>query len=501
MKAKLNSSNTVDTNYKMYKAGKNWLFGCSLLVTSLAALGITTTAHADTVSSGNVDNHVFTTSVTVSESPQNISSSPQSSENESTTDPASAVDSQNVPASQVETGSNSPLSDPTVNNVVPAQPEPKVTSNQVNDATVPSSQTFVKSTEGQPQAQATFGYYDNDNQKLIASQTISGDLGTKLTASDFKIPSGYSLVDPNWFNQDLELNTDNYLLKVTKGTTHQSASRLANMNLMQLDANLATASLNNQVRTSVPAHSYGVDVSAFQTTNLDAYAANGAKFAIIKTSENTNWSNGNGRGQVQSALANNMMVMAYHFARFSGNVQQAQAEARYAISQANAMEIPKGSYFACDYETNPSGNVQANTNAVLAFMKIIREDGYLPLFYSGAYFAQHNVDLNQIIINYKDSLWIASYKHKGRIDVADMSYFPGISDGIAIWQFCDDWLGLNVDGDYTVLPLESLTNPSTVSVTWRMLDDNNNGQVIKAGVNKYNANSTFKQTNQNIIPN
>ena len=82
-----------------------------------------------------------------------------------------------------------------------------------------------------------------------------------------------------------------------------------------------------------------------------------------------------------------------------------------------------------------------------------------------------------------------------------MSYFPGISDGIAIWQFCDDWLGLNVDGDYTVLPLESLTNPSTVSVTWRMLDDNNNGQVIKAGVNKYNANSTFKQTNQNIIPN
>ncbi|MDM8244555.1 hypothetical protein [Limosilactobacillus vaginalis] len=77
-------------------------------------MGITTTAHADTVSSGNVDNHVVTTSVTVSESPQNISSSPQSSENESTTDPASAVDSQNVPASQVETGSNSPLSDPTI---------------------------------------------------------------------------------------------------------------------------------------------------------------------------------------------------------------------------------------------------------------------------------------------------------------------------------------------------------------------------------------------------
>ena len=498
MKAKLNSSNTVNTNYKMYKAGKNWLFGCSLLVTSLAALGINTTANADTVSSGNVDNHVVTTSATASSSPQNISSSPQSSENESNTDTASAVespvDTQNVPASQVETGSNSPLSDTTVNNVVPAQPEQKVTSNQVNEATVPNAQTFVKSTEGQAQAQATFGYYDNDNQKLIATQTISGDLGTKLTASDFKVPTGYSLVDPSWFNQDLELNTDNYLLKVTKGTTHQSASRLANMNLMQLDANLATASLNNQVRTSVPAHSYGVDVSAFQTTNLDAYAANGAKFAIIKTSENTNWSNGNGRGQVQSALANNMMVMAYHFARFSGNVQQAQAEARYAISQANAMGIPKGSYFACDYETNPSGNVQANTNAVLAFMKIIRENGYLPLFYSGAYFAQHNVDLNQIISNYKDSLWIAAYKHKGRIDVADMSFFPGISDGIAIWQFCDDWLGLNVDGDYTVLPLESLTTPSTVSVTWRMLDDNNNGQVIKAGVNKYNANSTFNYT-------
>ena len=207
--------------------------------------------------------------------------------------------------------------------------------------------------------------------------------------------------------------------------------------------------------TSVPNRSLGVDVSAYQGTDLSAYARAGAKYAIVKTTEGTNWVNSHAVGQVQSAKRNGMMVMGYHFAHCGGNVSAARNEANYAISHAKQMGIPVHSYIAMDFETDAWGSKQANTNAAIAFMQTVRNAGYLPMFYSGAAYMNAHFDTEQIIKQFPGSLWVAAYKTLGRQDAPDFNYFPS-RNGIAIWQFTDNLKGLGVDGNINVLPLNFL---------------------------------------------
>lgn len=207
--------------------------------------------------------------------------------------------------------------------------------------------------------------------------------------------------------------------------------------------------------TSVPNRSLGVDVSAYQGTDLSAYARAGAKYTIVKTTEGTNWVNSHAAGQVQSAKRNGMMVMGYHFAHCGGNASAARNEANYAISHAKQMGIPVHSYIAMDFEADAWDNKQANTNAAIAFMQTVRNAGYLPMFYSGAAYMNAHFDTEQIIKQFPGSLWVAAYKTLGRQDAPDFNYFPS-RNGIAIWQFTDNLKGLGVDGNINVLPLNFL---------------------------------------------
>nr|WP_245328703.1 GH25 family lysozyme [Lactobacillus colini] len=216
-------------------------------------------------------------------------------------------------------------------------------------------------------------------------------------------------------------------------------------------------------KTSVATRSYGVDVSSFQSTDLSKNAQAGAQFAIVKVSEGTSYRNPNAKGQIASALANNMMPMAYHFATFGANSSAAVAEANYAISSAQAFGLPKGSYIAIDWETGDGNNVNggkdASANAILAFMNKINAAGYQPLLYSGAYLLRSNINTNTILAKYPNSLWVASYATTGRIDTPDFNYFPSMN-GVAIWQFTDNWRGLYVDGNISLLPLSFNTASS-----------------------------------------
>lgn len=208
-------------------------------------------------------------------------------------------------------------------------------------------------------------------------------------------------------------------------------------------------------RTSVPNRSLGVDVSAYQGTDMSGYARAGARFCIVKTTEGTGWVNDKAAAQIRSAKANGMMVMGYHYAHSGGSVSAARNEANYAISHARSMGVPARSYLAMDFESDASGNRQANTDAAIAFMQTVRNAGYLPLFYSGAAYMSAHFDTNQIIQKFPGSLWVASYKVLGRQDSPDFNYFPS-RNGIAIWQFTDDLKGMRVDGNINVLPLSFL---------------------------------------------
>ena len=270
--------------------------------------------------------------------------------------------------------------------------------------------------------------------------------------------------------------------------------------------------------SSVPNKSLGVDVSAYQGTDMSGYARAGARFSIVKTTEGTNWVNSKAAAQIASAKANGMMVMGYHFAHCGGNVNAARNEANYAIDHARSMGVPQHSYIAMDFETDASGNKQANTNAAIAFMQTVRNAGYLPLFYSGSYYMTQHFDTDQIVKAFPGSLWIASYKVMGRQDAPDFNYFPS-RNGIAIWQFTDNLKGMGVDGNINVLPLNFLvpeqpkpSNP-TYQTTVHFLDSQSNNHEVgtqsvsghngdKVGYhvpNNYHANSG--QSNQVTVSN
>lgn len=239
--------------------------------------------------------------------------------------------------------------------------------------------------------------------------------------------------------------------QVDQETEKSAAEQVLQALSQQVQPEVAQAS----DRTSVPNRSLGVDVSAYQGTDMSGYARAGARFCIVKTTEGTGWVNDKAAAQIRSAKANGMMVMGYHYAHSGGSVSAARNEANYAISHARSMGVPARSYIAMDFESDASGNRQANTDAAIAFMQTVRNAGYLPLFYSGAAYMGAHFDTNQIIQKFPGSLWVASYKTLGRQDSPDFNYFPS-RNGIAIWQFTDDLKGMRVDGNVNVLPLSFL---------------------------------------------
>lgn len=218
---------------------------------------------------------------------------------------------------------------------------------------------------------------------------------------------------------------------------------------------------NNQTvlaaaKKKVSSRSYGVDVAVYQSSSVKADANAGAQFAIVKVSEGTSYRNPKAKAQISSAKANNMMPMAYHFALFGANSSAAVSEANYAVSSAKAYGLPKGSYIACDWEqgdgNNVNGGKNASANAIIAFMKQIKAKGYQPLLYSGASLLNNNINTSKVTAKFPNSLWVASYATMGRIDKPNFAYFPSMN-GVAIWQFTDNWRGLNVDGNISLLPL------------------------------------------------
>lgn len=214
----------------------------------------------------------------------------------------------------------------------------------------------------------------------------------------------------------------------------------------------------------VEKRSYGVDVSSHNGTDLSSMARAGAKYAFVKVSEGLDYRNPKAQAQINSAKDNGMMISGYHYARFSANSGVGVQEGHYAVNSAVAVGLPKGSYLACDWETG-SGNAtnqgyEASANAVLAFLDVVVAAGYKPLLYSGASLLKNNINTGKVLAKYPNSLWVAAYPLGNGVPASEpnFGYFPSI-DGVAIWQFTDDWKGMSVDGNISLIDLKSDSKP------------------------------------------
>lgn len=220
----------------------------------------------------------------------------------------------------------------------------------------------------------------------------------------------------------------------------------------------------------VSKRSYGVDVASYQSTTVNY---SGAKFAFVKLTEGTGYVNPKASAQIKSAKAHGLMVMGYFYANHSASVTQAREEAKYAVAKATALGIPVGSYLADDFEqgsgNSVNGGIDANTDAILAAMTVIKEAGYKPLIYSGAYVLRNRISISRVTKSFGTCLWVASYKVSGRQDYADFNYFPSM-DGVAIWQFADNYKGYSVDGNIAVVDLEISSHSSKAKSTNKGLE-------------------------------
>ena len=177
-----------------------------------------------------------------------------------------------------------------------------------------------------------------------------------------------------------------------------------------------------------------IDVSSHNGYDITGILADmGTQNTIIKISESTSYINPCAQDQASQSDP----VGFYHFAWFGGDVEEAEREARYFIN--NVFQSVK--YLVLDYEDHASGDKQANTDACIRFMEILKENGYEPIYYSYKPFTLNNIYYEQILAKFPNSLWIAGYGlNDGN---ADFEYFPSM-DGIRWWQYSSNPYDKNI---------------------------------------------------------
>ena len=177
-----------------------------------------------------------------------------------------------------------------------------------------------------------------------------------------------------------------------------------------------------------------IDVSSHNGYDITGILSDmGTQNTIIKISESTSYINPCLSAQVEQSTP----VGFYHFAWFGGDLDEAEREARYFLNN-----VPqKVKYLCLDYEDHASGDKQANTDACIRFMEILKENGYEPIYYSYKPFTLNNIYYDQILAKFPNSLWIAGYGlNDGH---ADFEYFPSM-DGIRWWQYSSNPFDKNI---------------------------------------------------------
>lgn len=189
----------------------------------------------------------------------------------------------------------------------------------------------------------------------------------------------------------------------------------------------------------------GVDWSRYQGAN-GIFGYGHDKFAICQIGG----VNGGGiygqttyETQVASAIAQGKRAHTYIWYQVGGNASLGEQVLNTFLPQ---VQTPKGSIVALDYESGASADKQANTNAILHGMRMIKAAGYTPMYYSGKPYTVANVYVDQIIREFPNSLWMAAYPNYAVTPAPNYNVFPSM-DGVAIYQFTSTYIAGGLDGN------------------------------------------------------
>lgn len=206
---------------------------------------------------------------------------------------------------------------------------------------------------------------------------------------------------------------------------------------------ITNSSESSPVASGLKKDDYFIDVSAYQPADLtDICNASGTRNTIIKVSEGIGWLSPVATQQTNTSNC----VGYYHFARFGGDVGLAQAEADFFIN--NLPSKPR--YLVCDYEDSASGNIQANTDAVIAFMDKCKQAGFEPIYYSYKPYTLANVYIDQVTAKYPNSLWIAGYPNYEVTPEPYWGVYPSM-EHMRWWQFTSTGIAGGLDKNIVLI--------------------------------------------------
>ena len=196
------------------------------------------------------------------------------------------------------------------------------------------------------------------------------------------------------------------------------------------------------------ANRLGQDVSSYQLSDFEYMLQRkqlGSEFTIVKLGgsggfEGEHYQNPKASAQLANASKSGQDVAGYFWGQFGSDRLMAQKMAGYAVSDAHRTGLKQGAAIALDYEQGASMSSTANTDAIIEFMSAVKNAGYKPLLYSGAYYMKRYVDIERIGKQFGTCLWVASYKTTGLQLAPDFAYFPSMNY-VAMWQFADNWHG------------------------------------------------------------
>lgn len=180
------------------------------------------------------------------------------------------------------------------------------------------------------------------------------------------------------------------------------------------------------------------DASYFRT--LKRY---GAKGAFIQTNYGTGFPNPRAKNQIYYASKYLDFVGCYAF--FLGNPV---AEAKEFLAYLHHYGMDRSTPVMLDVEQNESYN-GLQTHLINEWTNIVYKDGYHNIFiYSMASWLKDNYHIKPELLKH-GKIWSAAYGTSQ----------PGVVNS-SIWQYTDNWHGLNTDGNYLFLPLADFTSKS-----------------------------------------
>lgn len=220
------------------------------------------------------------------------------------------------------------------------------------------------------------------------------------------------------------------------------------------------------------ANRLGQDVSSYQLSDFDYMLQRkqlGSEFTIVKLGgsggfEGEHYQNPKASAQLANASKSGQDVAGYFWGQFGSDRWLAQKMARYAVADAHRTGLKQGAAIALDYEQGASMSSTANTDAIIEFMSAIKDAGYKPLLYSGAYYMKKYVDIERIGKQFGTCLWVASYKTTGLQLAPDFAYFPSMNY-VAMWQFADNWHGTDGNVELVSVIKGDVKNNVTVKPT------------------------------------